>query len=316
MIDVDDDLQRQLSRWADDLAASVPPYRRLEQSTITPRTARRRPPSRLVVVAIAACAVIVVGALWRARDDASRVTTQAPVMVLHEQIEVRLSADLLCQSVDSSGTFDRATVDTWADTEGRRYRTRVTHPDGSTYDVIALGSPYYPTALYERGQSRLGPLGCGDGFLVREAEVTIIALNPLAEVPRRANGDPLAFGLFESTTPVDGAYTDSLGRPAALREGVITGFYTGLNVSLKPVRQTTRVFVDPATGQINEATFTNVIEDVGRLERISTRTLSTLEPATDELFDHDGYKKLPGRAPPVDDGSPRPSTVVGSTTTR
>ena len=309
-LELDDELQRQLRRWGDDLARLVPPYRHAPTPARLAPATQRRP--LWLVAAVVATVVVGAGALWRAQTDStSRVATQGgAAMVRHERIEVRISANLSCAPIDASATFDHATVDTWADTEGRRYRTRVTYPDGSNYDVIAIGSPYYPTELYERGQARLGPLGCDGeaGFSERGTGVgAIYSLNALAETPRDANGDPLVLGLINSTTPVAGAYADSLGRPAVLREEVITGGYSGHGLSSAPIVQTTRVFVDPASGEINESTYTNEIEGLGRLDRIATRTLTATGPATDDLYDHDGYARQPVRSPPTDSG-PAPTT--------
>jgi len=317
MTDRDLQLQDHLRRWADDLAAQVPPYRHSQfRGREEPVTRRRQ--LWVVVAAVALAAAISATALWRASSDSgSRVATQGLTnTVLHEQVEYRIWAELACVMTAAPDTFDRATIDTWADSAGRRYRSRFTYPDGSTHDVIALDSPYYPTELYEQGTSRLGQPRCDStpGFAVAGDGSGVYSLNPVAEIPRHPNGDPLVIGLMDTTTPVAGEFSDSAGRPAQLREERITGFYSSTGIDNRPLIQTIRVFVDPATGQINEATFTNEIQGLGRIGWIATRTFTIDEPASDQLFAHNSYTKLPGRVPPTDSRPPA-TTRPGTTTT-
>lgn len=284
----DDRIHAQLRAWADDLAERVPPHR-------AARPLRRGRPSVRAGMLAAALVAIAVLAVTQYVDGGGglSVASGGGVKAKYERHTYSQEEDLICATAPLGGDEGTAVIETWGDREGERWRTRVTYGSGATRDVLVEGSPWYPTAGWERGELGLGSLGCtdaGGGVVVAEpAQGVVLALNPMAPIPSRPNsgGAPAVPGHEALGQVVAGDHTDSEGRPAVLWQQVVTGF-----VGARPVVQTTSWYVNRITGEVLEKTFVSKLEGVGTAQwRLTSEVLEyrTVPPNT---FDSAGMRAI------------------------
>ena len=290
----DTELLRQLQRWADDLGDRVPPSR--DGGRCEPNV--RRGQRAILAVAIAGLLVLCAAVLWRANgaSDSGLSGGGGPITVLHERYEMRIWADVRCPSAAGAQTEDSVVIDTWADKTNKRYRSTYHYPDGSTVDVIEVGSPYFPTESFARGAIESRQLGCSEEegtFRVSLASRAVFSLNPLDEIPRRGNGDPLVIRGPEYATFVDGAFTVSFGRPALLKEEVVTGFGGPSVGDQRPLKQTSRFYLDLASGEVIESTFTHEADGEGHVGSVVRATRSNVTAASPRR----GSLRPPGVSP-------------------
>jgi hypothetical protein len=266
-----------------------------------------------------------------ARRDTSHesgriITSDAPIddngvpggePVEYERVEYRQTATLECRggsAYEASG-FDEMVFEAWGSTDAARWRERVTYPDGSTFDVIATDSPYYPKNEYRRGEAKGGKVGCRIGeenhtLVAAPGQRNFTSINPLAPVPTIPSmGMPARLGYAELGTRVGDA-TDSRGRAAILWRKVITGGHLVAG-EMRPVMQTSEWFVD-ATGTVLESSYENQIPGVGVAKSTSTVTDRKTTTVDKRIFATNGYEKSDGdMKPPTTNTRPCVSWMGG-----
>ncbi len=214
----------------------------------------------------------------------------------------------------SSGEFDAMTFESWADHDGRRYRMRVTYPDGSTRDVVALGDPWSPTELYVRGEARGRRVLCSDHRSTggEPGDAAFWSLSPMAEIPRRPDGVPQVLQYSDLGVREPGRTEDSRGRAADLWRSAVSGTHESSAGDVRALRQENNWFVDPATGLVLERNWSEDIEGASSFSSREVLVLSDHRAASDAMFATDGYglvRAQPNPATPSSTGSP---TTLGS----
>ncbi len=306
-------LDARLAAAAAALERALDPPAHIDQLDQRQRTRRRR---HAAITAIAVVAVVLTSTLIinGRSSSTSHVTASAPptVQVTHETVTFTETGSLACPNGTASphpGPFDTMTYETWADETNRVWRTQVRYPDGTTRDVIAQGSPWYPTTRHIRGATRGEVLGCADpgiGILLAEpGQSDIFTLNPLDTIPTIA-------GPFDQPVPavqtystlgqqVPGDHHDSQGRPAQLWQQIVTGFTGTNNTSAgtdRRITQTTQWYVDAATGNVLEQTYQNDVEGIGTVHSVATLTTHDTQQVPQSTFDPTGYDTEGGTPPP------------------
>lgn len=282
MNDLDERL-RSLVRTIGEAAPDSPPLRTV------PEPARRNV-VRGPLVAVASFVVILglfagPGLIFGGSDDppAPDGSPSSAVTVRHQVIDLTLSADLTCgEAVGAGITVLRLEV--WADVQGARFRERVTYPDGSTREKVALGDPDFPVRIYSEGESPLVSPACGEDLLGGDptAGPTITFFNS-------AIGSTNRVGYEERGTVVAGQHTDSQGRPAVLYREVIDGFESIDDGTEYPIHQVTEWFVDEATGDVLETISTQQADGRYHLRK-SFVVVSAEESIVDaSIFDTTGF---------------------------
>ena len=292
------------------------------KSLASRRRSRRRRKTLLGLTAVALVAASALGLARHDNDHANVVTSTGDfVSVTYERFDYVQHAELTCAAGPvAPPQFDEATFEVWADQMGRRWRSRITYPDGSTYSVIAEGSPWYPTQLFTRDEVRTTRLGCADPgvqtLVAAPGENSFFSLNPLAPIPTVL--DPLggpsrpAVQTYQSAgTHVPEAATDHRGRPCERWEQVIDGFAGDSSGPTRPVHQIQRWCVDTA-GKVLEHTFENTYEGVGTASRTETLADHSVLEVPQELFATDGYISQPVTPPPPEVQEPTASSVSAS----
>lgn len=292
------DLERQLRVWADDLALQVHDLR--QQSTPVQELRPVAPHPRRVLVLVAVAALVLAGGLllraaeWRNEDATVASTSNGVVEVAYERVEYSQEANLACPTgTPAVRGFNRSTFESWADNIGRRWRNTVTYPDGTTRDLIALGSPTDLEATYDRGELRGADVGCpgvdGLDILISEpGQSGYFALNPGGDIMRSPDMafTPTYKDLGEE---VPGAHTDSTGRPADLWRETINGYLeVGTAHDQVPIVQTTDWYVDHETGEVIERSFSSEIAGIGTARSLLTRVDAGKRMVPQETFDSDG----------------------------
>lgn len=296
-------LEEQLRAWAEDVAAQVPPWS--PDSTLqAPGRGRHRPGPGLVLgaVAVAAAVLLVAGVVYdsnRGRGVSITAGSGAEIEVEYERSEYTQTADLECtpRPQDSSPTFDRFVREAWADRKGKRWRTTITYPDGSTLDTIDLDSPYYPSEEFRRGRDATTVIGCGDVILL--AGPSGGSLNTMAEIPMiQSPGRAEPFAAVRRIPPdaevVSGEHRDSRRRSAELLRAVTRGF----GDAGRPVEQVREWFLRPGTDVVLESTYSNKQEGLGSAQQRTTLTTFETRRVHSSLFDNEGYEPQGGRPLP------------------
>ena len=294
-------------------AAPLPP----SADSLHGRTVPRARPRRAVSVAAAALVLAGAAGTWAvvARDDATPAGGDA-IEVHHAIYEVSITGTLECSTpIDTTGTFDTAVVETWADRSGRQWRSQITYPDGTTYDSIYQGSAIYPSAAFERGTLIDGSLGCigpeDERFNLIGLDAAMLTLTILDELA--ADERPYVRTYEELGTLVDTGVLDSRGRMADTweqRTGGFAGFGSDANNADMAVSQVTTWWAAPDS-TVTERTFRNTIESIGTAT--STQTLVSAETiiVSPEVFSTDGYRSLGGTERP-ESPSGGPESTVGA----
>jgi hypothetical protein len=308
------ELERDLREYFDELAARAErPVREVDYTTL-PKRRRRR--GRHVVLVAAGVAVLVVAAVAVAAATAGRrdhgVGSGPSVTVEYERLVYHQRASLHCPAARSAGRYDSMVIETWGDRAGKRWRTRITYPDGSTRDVVAEGSPWYPTDHFSRGQVRGATLGCKDpsiGVLVAERQGDIVSLNPMADVPADVGegsglGMPLVPSYRDLGEGIAGTHRDSRGRLTRVWRAV-TGGTTGSGRQPVDIQQTSEWYV--IGDQVVEERFVNEYRGVATARWSLTLVGSGHRTVRGDWFATDGYEDL--------GSEPVPTAGTGSVTT-
>ena len=281
-------------------AAPLPP----STDALRGRTLPRARPRRAVSVAAATLVLAGAAASWAVlgRNDTTPAGGGA-IEVHHAIYEVSISGTLECATpIDTTGTFDSAVVETWADRTGRQWRSQVTYPDGTTYDSIYQGSAIYPTAAFERGTLIDSALGCigpkHEEFNLIGLDTAMLTLTILDELA--PDERPYVRTYEDWGTLVDTGVLDSRGRMADAWEQRTSGF-AGFgsdpsNADMADSQVTTWWVAPDST--VTERTFRNTIEGIGTAT--STQTLVSAETITvdPDVFSTDGYTALGGTERP------------------
>ena len=229
------------------------------------------------------------------------VTTTAPALpplvVQHERIEVRVEGVVGCvEPLPADGGFDSAVIDTWADVPGRRWRTTVTYPDGSSIDTVVEPSAHYPATVAWRGEPGGRLVGCrfptDDTVLAGgPGQPGFFSLNPLDELTPTERAE-LTSDFRDHATRDAEPGVDSRGRSAEVWRQVVTGRGSA-GTREAAIEQIDVWYVEADTGRILEHRFTNTWEGIG------TATLTETLVDDGEItvpFDHfatDGFTVEP-----------------------
>lgn len=293
-IELDDiELERQINDWAADAAERIPPWNpeRLADHRTPRRTATR-------VLAIAASiAVLVGGAGWLAasRDNQTVMTGGGGGPVLYERVEFRITrADITCPGEALPGntvSTEPIVFEAWGDTDGGVWKNVVTYPDGRTRQVVAVGSPWYPTKLYVSGTERALAVGCADSLIgVRVAEPGqsgFFSLNPLAPIPDIGLPFPAVIRYDTLSERQPDAVADSRHRPCTLWREDGAGIEDGFVVT-----QRTDWCVDESTGVVLEKTFDNTLETIGSAATTLTLVDNEARIPPPDFFSADGMQRV------------------------
>jgi hypothetical protein len=228
---------------------------------------------------------------------------ESGLQVEHLVFEYSQQAELVCEggTAAKTGSFDTMRLEVWADRGAQRWRQQVTYPDGSTRDLVAVGTPWSPDRSFSQGKLSGGEAKCVFG--PDELPYTLMAepgqgpgvfsLDPLDQVPLITDGgpedgSPQVVGYRELGTLVPGDHVDSQGRPGDLYRQRIEGF-TKVEGKEHPLVQVTEWLVDPVTGGVLEVTFEETSEPIGTVHTQATRIGSNMVTVDESSFDTDGY---------------------------
>lgn len=289
-------------------AAPIPPT--LDASRrAQPRPQRGRVPAALIAAALVVTGVVGTVAVL-SRDSA---TPSAPVTVEvhHSQYLARWDAQLDCATPVDNGVRS-VVIDTWSDRSGRRWRTQMTYPDGTTHDVILEGSVIYPTAQFVRGEQPDTALGCegpdGEPYILAAGPGPFFTLSMTAEVNDSERPNLRAYS--DSGSLIEPFAADSRNRSTQLWEQQTTG-YAGYGNSVEfPMTQVTRWWVDATDATtVTEHTFTNSVATLGSATQTETLVVDESVIVSDDTFSTVGYENL-GPIPRPNSGEPGSETTV------
>lgn len=300
-----DELDSQIRTLFRQVADAAPPAPDLDGRPMPWRSKSRE---RLVASAAAAGVVAIglTGVLVLGRDAQQPSTDGSPttdvagpagVEVTVERLIYRQTADLTCATPMTSGGFDQAVIEAFADRRGQRWANTITYPDGSRREVIAIGDAYYPQQLAERGEPKTAVLGChfGDDDLILAAEPaqgSFYSLNPLDDIPMLNDGMSMVPGYRDLGTQVSGDH-QLAGQPVQLWRQEINGEWGFGGQRGVPGTQITEWFIEPETGEVLEWRFTTTITGVGTATETVTRMEWGEIVISDDIFNDDGYRTLP-----------------------
>jgi len=279
------ELDERLRRLVRKIGEAAPPPPPIRDVPTRPGGRARRGP----LVAAASFAVVLLGFgavrlfLWPGSD--STPADSEEVSVRYQVVELTLVADLSCEQGSGAGT-STLRLETWADFAEGRFRQVATYPDGSTRDRIALGDLNYPLQAYGRGNSKLVLPVCGQDILSYDptAGPDMVFFSPPVASPNTP-------GYEELGSIVPGDHTDGRGRAAALYRQVIEGGSALLEDGTEaPIYQVTEWYVDEATGDVLETTFSQTI--VGRYDVSQAVVVVSDETITIDgaMFSTDDYQ--------------------------
>ncbi|MCW2751998.1 MAG: hypothetical protein JWR83_3108 [Aeromicrobium sp.] len=219
------------------------------------------------------------------------------VPVTYERVQFHLVADLTCTDQVVTPMTD-AVIETWADLAGKRWRTTVTYPDGTTRSIITTGGAVYPTIAYVDGDGVQIQAGCGGDnpqTLGVGPDRYIYGLNRTSLVD--PSEVPYLDGGYHMGT-MTGTGLDSLGRSSNTWQQQISGTGSSGTVESK-ISQTTQWFVGDVDGLVLERRYSNTWSDLGTVTTDEVRTdLSTFD-APASIFDHNGWPSGPGLQKPT-----------------
>jgi len=204
-----------------------------------------------------------------ATAPATATATGPMVIVHHTSVRVTLDATITCERpIESADTFTSFVVDSYADLEGRRWLTRTTYPDGSTWERISLGDPLYADAAFSRGESLGRLFGCvdpaGERYILGAdpAPGPFYALTMAADVPDE--DIPYLSPAPWPDAVATGAGVDDAGRSADLWLWFIDGFGGYGNAEDLRLQQTQTWWVDPDVGvTVLQHRFVNEVDGMG-----------------------------------------------------
>lgn len=279
------ELDERLRQLVRKIGEAAPPPPRIRD--VPTRTGRRAWGGPLVAAASFAVVLLGFGAarLFFSPGFDSTGATADEVSVRHQVIELTLVADLSCEQRSGAGT-SAVRLETWADFTQARFRQVATYPDGSVRDRIALGDLNYPLRTYGRGDSKLVLPVCGEDILSNDptSGPDMVFFNPPVASPNTP-------GYEELGSIVPGDHTDGQGRPAALYRQVVGGGFALFEDGTEaPIYQVTDWYVDEATGEVLETTFSQTID--GRYDVNQTMVVVSDETITIDgaMFSTDGYQ--------------------------
>jgi hypothetical protein len=259
------------------------------------------------VLVVAAVAGLVAVASRPADGPAGGPAGGGLIEVYHARYRVSIDAQLDCDTpIDEAGTFRSMTIDTWSDRVGRRWRNQVTYPDGTTLDLVLLGSAIYPTGEFQLGERHDSSVGClGPG-----GEPFVLAGGPdlfftLTLAPELAVDERPYVRLFDDTgSLIDTDAVDEQGRPTQRWEQRINGTAGYGDVADMPILQVTSWWIDASdNATVTQRRFENTVETLGTASTTETLVLNETVKAPETLFDTAGYQTLevePRPDPPTD----------------
>jgi hypothetical protein len=278
----------------------------------------RRPAPWLTTTAVGIVIAAVVGlvAIVGARDGATHAGTS--VTVVHTRVETSTVFRLDCPTqIDNEGKFTTTVIDTWADRAGRRWKSRITYPDGSSHAMIDFGSAVYPTTSFELGTNHGARIGC----VGSNAEEMVLVSGPdlpyhLDVTAELASDEhPYVKPFTEIATPTPNPATDSRGRSSKLWEFRLNGtvgFSVGDGVQF-PTTDVQQWWVDPSTDlHITQRRYSRTVDTLGTASLTETLISEATVDVPASIFSTDGYTRLPSSprpAPPT----PPPTALVAPT---
>jgi hypothetical protein len=294
-----------VARAMHELANATPAAPPVEAVRDRQLAASRRPApwltAAVLVMVIGAVAglVAIVGANERTSEGGGSVR------VFHTRVETSTTFRLDCPNqINNTGQFTTTIIDTWADRAGKRWRSRITYPDGSTHDMIYVGSALYPTSSFERGTNHGARVGCigpnaENGWLVSGPDLPYY-LNVASELA--PDEHPYVTPFTENASPIKDPVTDARGRSSKLWELRVTGtvgFGKGDGAQF-PSTQLQQWWVDPSNDQrITQRRYSNTVDTLGTASLTETLISDETADVPNSVFSTDGYTPLPF--------SPRPS---------
>lgn len=320
------DLEAQINAWAADTAEQIPAWRADNQHPQPAQARWRRP-----VVALAAAAALVGVVGWRVTaDDGQTIATggsegamSSPLAmrkVDYERSEYRVTvADLTCPGEGFDGNVVSTVpvvFEAWADRDAKVWRNVVTYPNGTTRQVLARGSAFYPTELWVGGADPSPAVGCADpaiGPLATEpGQGNFVSLNPLDAIPTTTDPSgvemPMVHGYDSAGVRQPEPTVDSQGRPCTIWQQATPG----TDGAGRAIGQRIDWCVATDTGTVLELTWTNGLSGIGTAE--TRQTLIDDQPRTvpDTFFSTDGLRREPSAEFP--DGGPMVGGTVTATT--
>lgn len=264
--------------------------------------------------------IVAVGAVWSTSRDpgASQVSAgpahsdQVMVLARYERIEYVQSASLNCGTTGNSGSaFDSATFEAWADEARALWRNRVSYPDGSSRELIAVDDAWSPSKVFVSGEDRGAVLGCGDGsevdvVVAHPGQGSFFSLNPMDDITSDSTGVTQTRSYSDVGSEVPGSYTDSLDRTAVLWRNVVEGFASSGTNPAVPVKQTTEWFVDPNSGLVLEQTYVADMGPLGSAQWTATRVDGGERRVPAAIFDTSSFEA----SEPIDHSLPSTTTTL------
>lgn len=253
---------------------------------------RGRVPAALVAAALAVAGLV--GTVAVLSRDAATPSGPVTVQVHHSQYIASWDAQLDCATPIADGVRS-VVIDTWSDRAGRRWRTKMTYPDGTTHDLILEGSAIYPTAQFVRGEQPDSALGCegpgGEPYILLAGPGPFLNLSMTAEVTESERQNIRIYS--DSGSLIDPVATDSRGRSTQLWEQQITGYAGYGNSTEFPLTQVTRWWVDATDATtVTEHTFTNSVATLGSATQTETLVVDESVIVSDDTFSTVGYENL------------------------
>ena len=293
----DNELDDRLQRVITGLASETRDPPSFPRGT-TPHQAAERPGrGRVVLLAVAALLVGIIGWItWEIASDQQLDTARPEVTVLHEVVVYEQSFDLDCPGgVEVDGSFDSMVFESWGSQELGRWRQVVTYPDGSQRELLAEASPWYPSALYIAGEPQGQSIVCSrDVLLAEPGQGSWFGLNPMATVPTIPGSTEPAVQSYEDLGElVDEDTTGPAGQPVELWQQVIEGSYTNNSGDNLRLTQVQEWLIDPSTDQIVARRFSQDYEGIGRIEWNAELTVFEQTTVTPETLDVDGLNPQP-----------------------
>jgi len=276
---------------------------------------------RLVAIA-AAAVVLVVGVVLtitvgRDAPDAVDGGPGGGISVYYQKVELSVTAELVCTDpIDEPGTFTTAVLETYSDRVGRRWRSVVAYPDGSTYEWIGLGSVVYPAESADRGTPHGATVGCvlstGEQLVLGSLADDFRSLDVLRELA--PDEVPYVLPLDQRGDRIAGQ-TDSQGRPATLWRSFSNGSVQSDGLPELPMQQVHEWYVDAATtDHVTEHRFRQTVKDQGVAASTEVLVADGQITVDADFFDTEGYTLHgPSQRPDLTGGDGSTDTTASAT---
>lgn len=297
-----------------------------ERPVVALRSRSASLPTRRLLGIAAATVLVIAGvvltmAVRRSEPASVNGGPDGGISVYYQRVEVTLTAELECaDQIDEPGTFTTATIESYSDRVGRRWRSTITYPDGSTYEWIYLGSAIYPTESASRGESHAGVVGCTYPSGERDPVYGLAAfeggfysLDLLRELA--PDEQPFVMSFTDEATRIDGA-TDSQGRPVVLWRQIIDGTAKYNGGPEVPLHEVDEWYVDATTpDHVTEHRWTQSTIGIGTVTSAQVLLADDTITVAGDFFDTTGFTlRSPVTKPDLDGGTEPTGVVVAATT--